>query len=277
LVAALYIGSIGTPAAVNILLANARTQTGGVLAQIVELLGRIGDRRALAAVREVAARTAHPLATRAAFAARLIVHRLELTGDEPAAFREVSYLDPSDPRLVAISIRPADPREAAQVRARLTTRYDIELAERPAYEIVCGRRKDFFLLNRSLVGRAVAERLEGVRAVIGLVCTRDSENDTYAVSAVVLTAPRGRDQVEIRAFGPNGRELLGASGHVSAGLLHFRLLSVARPAARQVEIIGTFGPEGLSIVSARAAPFVRPKLQATEGLGPGARAPEGPG
>jgi hypothetical protein len=272
--AALYIGSIGTPAAVNILIANARTQTGGVLARIVELLGRIGDRRALAAVREVAARAEHPLATRARFAASLIAHRLELVGDEPTAFREVSYLDPSDPRLVAISIRSADPREAAQVPARLTTRYDIELAERPAYEIVCGRRKDFFLLNRRLVGRAAAERLERIPAVIGLVCTRDPEADTYAVSAVVLTAPHRRDQVEIRAFGPNGQELFGASGHVRAGLLHFRLLSVTRRAARQVEIIGTFGPDGLSIVSARAAPFVRPKLQAAEGLGPGTEAPE---
>jgi hypothetical protein len=198
---------------------------------------------------------------------------LELAGDEPA-FREVSYLDPSDSRLVAISIQPADPREAAQVSARLTTRYDIELADRPAYEIVCGRRKDFFLLNRRLVGRATADRLGQVRAVIGLLCTRDSETGAYAVSAVVLTVPRGRDQVEIRAFGPNGQELLGASGHVRAGLLHFRLLSVERRAARQVEIVGTFGPEGLSIVSSRAAPFLRPKLQAVEGLGPGAEAPE---
>jgi hypothetical protein len=272
--AALYIGSLGTAEAVNILIANARTQTGGVLAQVVELLGRIGDRRALAAVREIAARPEHPLAIRAAYAARLIVHRLELVDGEQGAFREVSYLEPSDPRLVAISIRPADPREAAQVSARLTTRYGIELAGRPAYEMVCGRRKDFFLLNSRVVGRAAVERLGQVRAAIGLVCTRDPETGAYAVSAVVLTAPRGRDQIEIRAFGPNGQERLGASGHVRAGLLHFRLLSVARRAAREIEIVGTFGPEGLSIVSARAAPFVRPKLQAAEGLGPGVAAPE---
>lgn len=273
--AAAYLGKIATPAALDILLASSRTQTRGVLAQIVDVLGRIGDQRALAAVQGIAARAPYPLSTRAAFAATLIAHRLELTGDGLPPFGRVTYLDPSDSRLVPFFIRSADPRAVASVLRQLTSRYAIELADRPAFEIVCERRKDFLLLNRSLLRPDVVERLPQVRVMFGLICARDMETGTYSVTAVVLTAPAIRPQVEIRVFRPNGQALIGATGQVRSGLLHFRLLSVTRPVARRVvEIVGSFGPAGLSVTSARAAPSVRPKLQASEGIGPGVAAPD---
>jgi hypothetical protein len=274
--AALHIGRIGTPESLDTLIENSRTQTGGILARIVDVLGRIGDRRALAAVQDVVKRTNPPLATRALFAANLIVHRLGLTGEGLPTWGRISYLDASEAQLVEFTIRAADPSEIGHVLSRLTSRYDIALVERPAYEISCDRRKDFLVLTRESVRRDALKQWAHVPAVFGVVCTRDVETGSYAVTAIVLTAPADRDQIEMRGYRPNGHALLGATGQLRRDRLHFRLLGVARSAARQFDIIGTFEPPALAIASARAAPVVHPKLRAIEGLGPGSEAPDGP-
>jgi hypothetical protein len=274
--AALYLGRSRVPEALDILIENSRTQTGGVLARIVDALGRIGDGRALAAVQDVVRRTSPPVSSRALFAATLIVHRLALTGEGLPALETVSYLDADKHRLVDLSIRPADARLISDVLSRLSTHYEIGLAERPAYRISCDRREEFLVLTRESVRRDVVERLTRVRTVLAVVCTPDVEIDSYAVTGLVLTAPAGRESVDMRVYRPNGHPLLGTTGQIRGSLLHFRLAAVARAAARPFDIVGSLGPAGLTIVAARAAPHMLTKLHANEGLGSGADAPDEP-
>jgi hypothetical protein len=190
------LGDLGTAAATEALVAHLTTGDESVLTAILSSLGRIGDATALAAIERVDPMLSGVAAERAAFAASLIAHRLDLPGHplpHPAgrqAHDEPPTKESDDQECHRLRITRADPADAELCLRSLARRpLGAELLEEPMYQLRCGRNRWMAVLTRGLGVPGGVERLVRRKSLPAVVAQRDPATGRYVASFLVLSSP----------------------------------------------------------------------------------------
>ena len=257
--AAIHLGTVATPAALEILVRNSQVRDERVLAGVMKALGRIGDRSALDAIATARKYATGSAARQAEFAATLIAHR---TGSEeyapPVAVpASVVELDLHCARPFRIT-RADDADAELCLRSLAGQPFGIEFAEHPMYQVRCGRKTSMILLNREFTTEASVESLRKRRAFLGVVAARSEDIRMYFVAHLILTAPaEGKDEIRIFIHRPNGDVAFAGTAQVAENCAGFSIRALPRPGAFAVSIEGTFEDGRLDITTALSTSFVQ--------------------
>lgn len=265
--AAIYLGKINTPAALEILIQNSRIQDEFVLAGIMKALGGIGDRSALKTVSMVKDEGKGVAASEAKFAAALISYRLGIQGNDLEMPTKREFL-----KFPASCARPLQINQADSSDAEFCLRsvsyqpLGIEFAEHPMYQVRCGRDDLMILFNRDCLKQRAAQRLMKNKALLGAIAKRDEESKHYSVAFLMLTSP-GEEKNIINIFicRTNGNLIFGGLAQVKNDRAAFSIQAFARPGAFALELAGNFENGRLEIEKALATPLAQiKKRQAKE-------------
>jgi hypothetical protein len=270
--AAAHLGRIGAHAAVEILIRNSHIRDERILAVIMTALGRIGDRSALDLVLNVKEQATGVASSQAAFAAKLLSHRLGLreNGSEWPAPDADDYLELPDGAAFPVHITRADYDDAEDCLRSLGTRpFGIEFDERTVHSIRRWHRLSMVLFNRDVIGEGAAARILEQRAFLGVIAGRDQETGHYTVTNLILTSPTNqRGRINVQFYRPHGELILAGTAHAVGRRVEFLIRSIRGPGARPTWIQGTFDDGRLRMLKAVTTTFVAQKLQPVEGLRP---------
>jgi hypothetical protein len=270
--AAAHLGRIATRAAVEILMRSTHIRDQRILAVIMTTLGRIGDRSALDLVLNVKEQVTGVASTQAAFAAKLLSHRLGLreNGSEWPAPDDGEYLELPDGAAFPLHIARADGDDAEDCLRSLATRpFGIEFDERTVHSIRRWHHVSLLLFNRDVIGEGAAARLLEQTAFLGVIADKDQEIEQYAVTNLILTSPTNqRDRITVQFCRPHGELTLAGTAHVAGTAVEFLVRSIRGPGARPTWIQGTFDDGRLQMLKAVTTTFVAHKRQPVEGLRP---------
>ena len=257
--AAIHLGTMATPAALEILVRNSRVRDERVLAGVMKALGRIGDRSALDAITAARQYATGAAARQAEFAATLIAHR---TGSEeyaPPVAVTASLLELDLHCARPFRVTRADGADAELcLRSLAGQPFGIEFAEHPMYQVRCGRKTSMILLNREFTTEASVESLQRRRAFLGVVAARSEDTRLYSVAQLMLTAPaEGKDEIRLFIHRPNGDLAFAGTAQVAENCAGFSIRAVPRPGAFAVSIEGRFEDGKLDITTALSTRFVQ--------------------
>lgn len=269
--AALSLGIINSPVALEILIKNSQIRDERVLAGVMTALGRIGDKKALDAVLRAKAHATGLAASQAKFSAALISHRLGLKGNVLPVPKDRDYLTVPDSAAHPFQITQVDDTNAEFcLRSIADQTFGIEFSEQPMYQIRCGRNVWMILFNRDFVGQDIIGKLGERKAFPGVIATKIEETGLYSTAFLILTSPtRQPNTVNILIYRTNGDLVFGGTARVERNRVKFSIRSVSRPGAFAVLLEGAFEngrletKTALSTVSAQVK-----KRQPVKGLRP---------
>ena len=256
--AAICLANINTPAALEILMANAKAGDARVAGAVATGLGRIGGREAYDRLQQLRRDVQHHAAMQVDFAAALIAYRLGLEGDHPVASHEAEDLELRSDAARPFRISLADAADAElAIRTVAAEPFGIEFSERHVYYVRCGRSAWMILFNRDFVGEDAIVRLRTRKACLGLIALKGPQSGRYSPALLMLTAPREDGTLHILVPHTHGHLAFRGSAALHGDRADFSLRSVARPGAFAVDIAGVFARGTLDLQTARAESVVR--------------------
>lgn len=261
--AAMLLWRLGSRAAQDVLIRSAEVRDEQVLSSVLTALGRIGDQRALDAVKKAAGHASGTAAKQARFAALLLEHRLGIKSDLPSPGS--GPLEPRDESARPFEVLRASPEETAiGLRSLQREPFGIEYASR-AHQIRCGQNAWMLLLNREWVSdpRWLTER----NALAGVLASRQEENRTYSVRFVFLTSPAGKG-VRGVGFTTLGDPAFAGEASLRESALEFTVSALSRPGAFAFRLDAVLQPDRLEVRKAVTGVFVANKRQPTPGIRP---------
>jgi HEAT repeat protein len=214
-----------------------------VLGEVAGVLGRIGDRRALETVVDIAKRSQGRAAAQATFASQMIAHRIGADGyDLPVPAKdELMRLDRDKSHVFAFKLAARE--EAAICLDSLASEsLGVDHAPQYMFQIDClPGLSQMLLTNRAFAGADAVERLSHRKGMLAVVANRFQETGRYSTNFVVFTAPlREAEQVRLLAHRPTGEQLFAGVGEVSGEALKFTMDAVARPGGYAIQVQGVF-------------------------------------
>ncbi|HEX6160607.1 MAG TPA: HEAT repeat domain-containing protein [Thermoanaerobaculia bacterium] len=257
---------LNTPEAREALLA-AANETGDPRLQsnVVKLLGRVGDRRALAAIEKIRDRGRAFLPEQAAFAASLISYRLGLPGNDLPVPRQFEPLPPTDHR--RIEFVPAPPEEVALFRQSLEEQpYDIPVSNDGMLQIRCERTRWILAFTETFAAADSVAPLQKQKSVVALLAGKNSEDGRYAVAFLFFASPaRGSKQVHLLGHRTTGEQAwAGTIEPGEQGGVRFSLRTAGRLGIVPIELDGVWRGGGkLETTTALSATHVTEKQRAT--------------
>lgn len=259
--AAMNLGKIPTPAAMEILVKNAHVRDEYVLAGVMKALGCIGNESALAAISTAKKRAKGLAAMQAEFAATLIAHRVGLEECELPVAEARDYLELDLHCARPLRITRADATDAEFcLRSLAGQSFGIEFSEHPMYQARCGRNTWMILLNRDFGDKDSLNTLGKRKAFFGVVAIRSEGTPLYSVAHLILTSPaKDEDAVSILIYRTNGKLTFGGTARVVGNYAEFSILTLTQPGAFAVKIEGAFEDGRLDIRTALSTPFVQVK------------------
>jgi hypothetical protein len=269
--AAINLGKISSPAAIEILVKNSHVSEEHVLAGVMKALGCIGNKSALDAISTAKKRAKGLAAMQAEFAATLIAHRLGLEECELPVPETMDHLELDLPCARPFRITRADDTDAEFcLRSLAGQQFGIEFSEHPMYQARCGRNVWMILLNRDFGDKNSVKTLGKRKAFLGVVAIRSEETRLYSVAYLMLTSSsKDEDVVSILIYRTNGNLTFSGTARVVGNCAEFSILALPQPGAFAVKIEGTFEYGRLNIKTALATTFVQiKKLEPIEELGP---------
>ena len=240
--AATALGRINTEPALELLISATQTiRVGDVLAAVVRSLGRIGNKKALAAICRVKEQLTGFAAPQAQFAAALISHRLGLPGNDLPASDRNEYLELPGGTENLFQVRQANATEVDGCLQSLAEQpFGINLAE-TGYQIRCGRHDWMLLFNRDFTGQDAVTKLQAQKALPGIIATRNQETGMYSVAFLLLTSPLAQpNRFDVLIYSSNGGPIFGGSAQTVGGKAEVSIRSVSRPGALPVDVRGIF-------------------------------------
>lgn len=250
--AAIYLGKIPTPAAIDILVKNSQVRDERVLAGVMKALGCIGDKSALDAISTAKNRAKGLAAAQAEFAATLIAHRLGL--------EEYELPVPETRDLVELDLHCARPFQITQaddtdaefcLRSFAGQPFGIEFSKYPMYQVRCGRNTLMILLNRDFGDKTNVSTLVKRKAFLGVVAMRSEETQLYSIAYLLLTSPaREDDAISILIYRTNGKLTFTGIARVVENSAEFIILAFPQPGAFAVKIEGALEDGKLEIKTA---------------------------
>ncbi len=259
--AALKLAEINTPAALQILTKNTQLRDEHALAGVMIALGQIGDGSALNAILEAKKYAKAFAEQQAEFAAALICHRLGLEGHGLAYPDEKDYLEVPEHACRPFQVTGADEAEAGFcLRSIAAQPFGIELAERPMYQVRCGRTLQMIMLNRDLTGEDAVRILSKRKTFLGVIATRTEGTELYSIAFLLLTSPAKRpDSINILVPRTTGEPIFGGKARIQGNHTEFSIGSVSRPGAFAIKIEGRFEHGRLVMATALSGLFVEKK------------------
>jgi len=252
--AAVYLGRLQTPEAVDVLITRLHTRDESILIAILQSLGVAGGRRAIEAITEFQ-RDLRFAAHEANVAAALIAHRIGIEGYELPIPPELRFLDMDRTCAGKLEFTTASRNDVEFcLRALGRLPFGIELSEQPSFQVRCQQQAWMILLNRDFVAPDALVRTARHKAILGVIATRSRETGLYSPSFVLLTTPApGQERVRILACRVNGQVIFGGEIQVDGARANFSIRAVARPGAFAVSIQGSFADRHLRIDEALAS------------------------
>jgi len=256
--AAIYLGKITSPAALQILTHNSNVRDELVLSGVMRALGCIGDRSALGAISE-AKQHAHGLAmVQAEFAQTLIEHRAGLHELELSNMEQPEHLtqDLNDCR--PFEIIPSN-YSAAELclRSLADQPYGIEYSEQSMYQARCGRNNWMVLFNRDFAEKNTTAKLRKQLTFLGTVALRDAESGLYSPIYLILTAPAiDKQEVNILVYRTAGRLVFTGSAVINDNQAEFSIMAVRKAGAYSLHVEGVFEDGRMEIRTAMSTPFI---------------------
>ena len=260
-VAAINLGKVNTPVAMEILIKNSQVRDERVLMGVMKALGRIGDKIALDAIFSAREYAKGLAVSQAKFAATLITHRLGLEEGELPIPQTSDHLEvqPYAARPFLIT-RAGDTDAEFCLRSLADQPFGIEFSEHPMYQARCGRNAWMILLNRNFVGDNTVRMLAERRAFPGVVALRSEGTGLYSVSYLLLTSSTSdRDVINILVYRTNGELVFSGTAQVKESCAEFSILALRRPGAFAVKMEGTLEAGRLEIHTALSTAFVQIK------------------
>jgi hypothetical protein len=255
--AALYLGKINTPSALEILIKSSEVRDEYVLAGVMNALGRIGDEASLDVVSRVEKGATGSAAKQARFAAALIAHRLGLQEHDLPKPNDEDYINVtgSVARPLPITLAHAADAEIC-LRSLSNQPFGIEFVERPTYQLRCGRSAWMILFNRDFADRDSIRALKERKALLGVVARRSMTTGLYSAVFIVLTSPsESASRLDILVHRTNGDLAFGGSAQIEGDGAEFSIRTASRPGAVPVRLEGTFENGRLDMKTALSAVF----------------------
>jgi hypothetical protein len=261
--AAMILWRLGSRVAQDVLIRSTEVRNEQVLSSVLTALGRIGDQRALDAVKKAAGHASGSAAKQARFAALLIEHRLGIKSDLPSPGS--GPLEPRDESARPFEVLRASPEETAiGLRSLQREPFGIEYAS-IAHQIKCGQNAWMLLFNREWVSDP--QWLTKQNALAGVLASRQEENRTYSVRFVFLTSPMGKG-VRVVGFTTLGDPAFAGEASLRESALQFAVSALSRPGAFAFRLNAVLRPDRLDIREAMTGVFVAKKRQPTPGIYP---------
>jgi hypothetical protein len=236
-----------------------------IRAGVLRSLGRIGGQGALEAIERVLPKTEGATRRQGEFAATLIAHRLGLPSHGIPTAAAGDRLELASEAGDRIRIGPPIKAEAHACLETLGLRpYRVELAERPMYQVRCGRCTGMVLLNRDYVGSDALGILAKRKALFAVGALRDPFHPEYSPALVFLTEPEGAERIRISVHLTNGDQIFVGEAGVRGEVASWALRAVRRLGAFPIRAEGEFRGGRLEIKMAASARRVvlqtRPRL-----------------
>jgi hypothetical protein len=248
-IAAINLGKINIPAAIEILVKNCYIRDERVLIGVMKALGRIGNTSALDAIATVRKNSTGIVAMQADFAATLIAHREGLDNYElfsPETHASIE-LDSSCARPMRIT--EADDEDAELcLRSIASQPFGIEFLEHKMVQARCGQNTWMILLNRDFGDKNCVQKLEKQKAFLGVVAIRNEKTRLYTITYLLLTSPaKNEDSIRIQIYRTNGVLSFAGTASLMGDSAKFSILALPLPGAFGVKIEGIFEDGRLNI------------------------------
>jgi hypothetical protein len=225
----------------DILLSNINIEEETIRLEIIRILGRIGDRRALPAVQQIRRQCTGRLVEHAEFAKTLIAYRW--------AMKTSSYRFPTTADIVSL---PAGCRLRARRLPVTRSEFDccvvsladepfgIEYAERQAFRIEFEDTRWMVLFNRNLSGRSASDFLRTSNNILGVVAEWSFEEEEYHTLLLILSTPSpDKSAVTLHLHTPGGELRYIGTGAITSNGVTFNLETVSQTGL-VLEVRGAF-------------------------------------
>lgn len=254
--AAINLGRVGTPEAVEALIRSSNTRDEAALEGIITALGYIGGISALEVISEFKRHGAKFVAARAEFAAALISHRLGLDGNDLPVYDRESYL------AILGAARPFRITAAGAAAAELCLRsladqpFGVEFAERPMYQIRCERNALMIVFNRVLIGGEAIQMLRERKTLWGVIARRSEQTGLYSAGHLILSSPaKEGDEINVLIHRLKGESAYAGTARVEGDRAWFTIGTISQPGAVAVMIEGSYRQGRLDITTSQSATY----------------------
>lgn len=256
--AAIHLGMINSPEAIQILVENTRLSDDCLLSGVLLSLRRIGNEAALAAIGSVQREASEPIRHEASVAAAFIAHRLGLPGHGWLAppHGEERPKPLSQPSCAQRTLRLCQAHAAdAELCLRSLARrpYAIELLEKPMFELRCEHQIWMIVFTRIFADCDLSDFLARKSSLLAIIARRDPINHLHNAAYALFTSPdseEGSSRVALHLCGVDGDRM--ASGHLSLqGECHaFTLTSSDNQRHFHLEVEGSLSQTQLTFTRA---------------------------
>jgi hypothetical protein len=270
--AAINLGKINTPVALEILISNSQISHVRVLEGIVIALGRIGGKSALDVVSRV--RNHYQtgfIASYANFAASLISYRLGLDGNELPFPTEDKFLEVSPNASRQFPISRARENEAEFcLRCVAYKPFGIEFSEEHMYKIHMKRTPWMILFNSDFVGHPDSvQRMRSRKAIWGAIAKTNVESKLYHIAYLLLTSPSKESNiVNILIHRTNGDLIFGGKMQLKCNRSKFIIRTLDRPGALPVHIEGEYADDRLEFNKLLTSLYIQKRQEVVKGIKP---------
>lgn len=219
--AAIHLGMINSPEAIQILIDNTKLSDDYILSAVLLSLRRIGNDAALGAIESVQRGAGERIQHEASLAAAFIAHRLGLPGhgwraSSPGEERLQTLSTPSCARrkLTLCQAHAADAELCLRSLARRP--YAIELVEKPMFELRCEHQIWMIVFTRIFVDSNLSDYLARKSSLLAIIARRDPITHLHHAAYALFTSPdpeQGAIRAALHLCRADGG--LMASGHLS--------------------------------------------------------------
>jgi hypothetical protein len=269
--AAINLGKINTPVALEILISNSQIKHVRVLEGIVIALGRIGGTSALDVVSRIQNHYQTGfIASHANFAASLISCRLGLDGYELPFPTEDKFLEvsPNDSRQFPIS-RARENEAEFCLRCVAYKPFGIEFSEEHMYKIHMRRTPWMILFNSDFVVHDSVKRMSSRKAIWGAIAKTNVESKLYHISYLLLTSPsKELNVVNILIHRTNGDLIFGGKMQLECNRSKFVIRTLDRPGALPVHIEGEYADGRLEFNKLLTSLYIQKRQEVVKGNKP---------
>lgn len=247
--AAVALGTIGTPPAVAALQRGATTKEPLALRGIVKGLSVAGGEDARSFI-EGLKRRGGGVGDAARAEAGLLSHRAGARGSEITAPEGGPRVDPR--KATPIEIAPARREDAEEALTHVTKAVPaLRLTTAGALSLQCEDRRFMFLLSEA-TKKGLGQFAEA-KAEAGVVATqRTTEGVGWEVKYHVLTRPRSGGSIDLTVVTHRGRLVLAGSARIVGERAEFELRAVDGSGALPISLNGTYDGQTLDIRDARS-------------------------
>ncbi len=236
-----------------------KTEEPLVVRRAAESLGRIGDRKALAALAEVRAQPGGATARSLAFARTLISYRLGLGTDRLQTPPADALLSVPRERGVALKFEPVKPEAArADAAALKETLPAIAIAERGSVRFSCRTEHLWIVVSEDAAGKKGLGRIAGRDAVTAVVLKQSTCPGGWYVYEYILSHPRDEKALEMFGVRPSGEMVHFGEVALKGGEAAVTLRALNTPYVPAIEFTARYGGAEAAFVMTEALVAVAP-------------------